>query len=195
MFYYLLLISLDTGHRLKTIIYCFSVILLSSCSSVPLSSLVKLASFDNDQLVSINPNEIKVRLSIAEPGEAETKNVKLALKFNYKDGVNKEYLYQLVLINSSSINEIAGWFSKEPKKHQYVFRLPKISQVEFMRLQKELPLLGKPDSYHWTVYYYLKEHVDRSIPLEIDLEIKLADQQEYFYLLKSAPLVVNSSHQ
>lgn len=161
--------------------------------SVPLSSMIKMASLSSEEILAINPNEVRVRLSITEPVELQTKNVRLALQFEHYDGSHSEYKYLLEIIDVKRVSPITSWFFSEPLKHAYQFKLAKLSQLEFNKYQKNYTEKGKPKYYHWTVYYHLKNKPMDDKKIEIDVELKFSEQDDYFYLLKSAPVEIASS--
>lgn len=165
--------------------------IVAGCSSVPFSSMVKMATLDQQDIVNIAPNEVKVRLSITEPVELQTKNVRLVLSLDYKNNETREYKYLLELIDSHSINENSDWFSSSVIKHQYQFQLAKLSQLDFNKLQKNYVEHGKPQKYRWTVYYYLKTPPQKNQEISLDMELKLSAADDYFYLLKDASIDVD----
>ncbi len=176
--------------RLKIAFYFVSVLFLTSCSSVPLSSMLKMATLKNDELLAIKPSEVRVRLSLSSPAELQTKDVRLALKFEHEGMGNSEYQYRLKLMGTQTINPVASWFGQQAKKFRYEFKLAALSKLEFKRFQKELVKLGTPDKYRWTVYYYLKNKMPDGEDISIDLELKLGFDEDYFYLLKKASVSI-----
>jgi len=154
--------------------------------------MLKMASFGDDKLLAIDSSQVRVRLSVTSPAELQTQDVRLALRFEHKGESDSEYKYLLKLIDTSLVDPITGWFSNQPKKFRYDFKLGTLSRLEFKRLQKEMVRLGSPDRYYWTVYYNLKSAVAEGSEILIDLELKLAIKDDYFYLLKNAPVVVNN---
>jgi len=174
------------------------LLFLVGCSSVPLSSMFKIANLDTNDILAINPAEVKVRLSVSDPVELKTENVRLALKFDHYDGSQSEYLYLLEIVDVSLIDPISSWFSSQPLKHAYQFKLGKLSQLEFNKYQLEYAKQGKPKRYHWSVFYSLKPTSGDSDfnhnpinEMTIDMELKLSNQEDYFFLLKSAPIKIN----
>ena len=147
-----------------------------------------MASFDRDDISAIPPKEVRVRLSVTEPVTLQTKNVKLALKFDHYDGSHSEYKFLLEIIDTKRIQPALNWFSSKETKNSYQFKFSKLSQLEFNKYQKEHYRQGKPKRYYWTVYYYLKNRPEDGDDLKIDMELKLSDADDYFYLLKDAPI-------
>lgn len=158
--------------------------------------MLKIAKLDNEDILAIAPEEIRVRLSISDPVELQTKDVRLALKLEHFDGSQSEYQYLLQIIDVKVINAISSWFSSQPLKHSYQFKLAPLSQLEFSKYQLNYVKQGKPKRYYWSVYYYLKPTKKKKLSTKIDeanidMELKLANNDEYFYLLKDAPIDIN----
>ncbi len=154
--------------------------------------MLKMATLGDDELSAIEPSEVRVRLSLTAPAELQTKDVKLALKFEHHGSADSEYQYLLKLVDVETLDALSNWFSQRAKKSRYNFKLATLSKLEFIRFQKEFVKLGKPDRYHWTVYYYLKNKIPDDEKIEIDLELKLGIDEDYFYLLKEAPVKINN---
>lgn len=153
--------------------------------------MLKMVSLDSDDISAIDPKQVRVRLSITEPVELQTKNVKLALQLEHKEKGQSEFQYLLEITDDSVIEPISSWFSKEPSKHAYEFKLAKLSQLEFNKYQKNFARYGKPERYHWRVYYYLKKRPQQGEGITIDMELKFSQDQDYFYLLKNAKVDTN----
>lgn len=161
------------------------VFLLASCSSVPLSSMVKLASFDQDDLIRIDPAQVRSKITLTAPAELETKTVKLVLKFEYSASNPQEYQFSLEPLWNKKLTR-SHWFEDDELLHQYEFRIEQQSIKAFKKYQREFLKYGKPKKYHWTVYYYLKSRPQNSDDIKLDLELKFSEKDEYFYLLKDA---------
>lgn len=151
-----------------------------------------MASLGAEDLVMIDAQEVRVRLSLTEPAELQTRDVTLALDFVNADDSSSSYKFQLSMLSSKRENSLSDWFGSSPSKSVYEFELTPLSQLEFGNFQKEFLKLGKPKKYQWTVYYHLVKREEVTKQLTIDMELKLDRQEDFFYLLKSAPISVNS---
>ena len=171
------------GHRVLVLIV---ILVLTSCSSIPISSMLKMATMDADDISAILPADVRVRLSVTEPVELQTKDVKLVLSFEHQDKTESKFQYLLKNIGQSKKQSIASFFGREQAKSVYLFRLSKESELEFNRYQKNFRNKGKPRKYRWTVYYYFKKRPQKGSNAEIDMELKLSKNEECFYLLKNA---------
>jgi len=141
---------------------------------------------DADDISAIRPSEIRVRLSVSDPVELKTKDVRLVLSFEHKDQTKSEFQYLLKYIEQSQLNSVSSFFGSDPAKSVYLFKFSKQSELEFNRYQKSYQAKGKPRRYLWTVYYYFKTRPQKGETSKIDMELKLATDEEYFYLLKGA---------
>jgi len=168
-----------------------SLLTLTSCTSVPLTSMIKMASLDDDDITVINASEVRVRLSLTEPAELETKDVKLVLKFEHLGDTKTEYEYLLEVIDSNKVDAAESWFTSGSVKHQYKFKFSRLSQLEFNKFQKAYLKQGKPKRYNWTVYYHLKQLPYQGEDLTIDMELKFSAQEDFFYLLKNRQISID----
>ncbi len=176
---------------MKHYLFVSWILVLTSCTSVPLSSMLKMATLDRNDILAIKADEVRVRLAVTEPVELQTKNVRLVLQFEHRDAKTSEFQYLLEIIEADTIQPISSWFSKSRLKHRYEFRLSRLSQLEFNKYQKNQFEKGQPASYHWTVYYYLKNRGEQTKGTNIDMELKLSSQDDFFFLLKDAPIKIN----
>ena len=149
---------------------------------------------DQTDFSLIDPRAIRVRISLNEPAELEAKDVKLVLQFNYSGDAEKSHLEYLFLLKPFATRKIAAkksWFSNAPEKSQYEFLIAETSVREFRKYQREFFKYGRPDKYKWTVFYYLKTRPEEDKGLDLDLELKLSLEEDYFYLLQGAELDIN----
>lgn len=171
--------------------FLFFILLLNGCASVPFGSMIKLASIDDNELLKIQAEQVRTKITINDPATLQTKNVKLVLKFEYSGGKAKEYQFTLNLLAQQKVSDSGGWFAGAMLRHIYEFKIADESFEEFTRYQSEFVEHGKPQRYYWTVYYYLKNRPQKGEALNLDLELKISDIDEYFYLLKGAELDIN----
>jgi len=151
--------------------------------------MMKMATFDQNDLLAIKPEQVRTRITISEPARLSTREVKLALKFEYKGDSEQEYLFFLEPILQKQFVE-KRWLKDDLIRHQYEFRIADNSIKEFRSYQREFLKYGKPNKYHWTVYYFLEKRPEKGEALDLDLELKLADKEDYFYLLVGAEVDV-----
>jgi len=155
-----------------------------------MSSLLKLATMDESDLLRVNPAEMRVRVSLVEPYQLVQDQMQLVLAFEYKDGSQRHYDFALELKDSDHSTAISSWFANEPARNIYTFQLGKLSQLEYNRFKRTQQLLKRPQSYRWQVNYWLDPLPDNNSAIGLDLELKLGREKAYFYLLKNAQMKV-----
>jgi hypothetical protein len=175
---------------LKKILLIIFVVLSTSCTSIPFTSMLKIASMNDKDLLSIKADKIRARITINQPAKLRTKNVNLVLRFEFSGEGEREYALVLDLLDYREISNSDSWFSASTKRHQYDFKVKQESISEFKKYQREFVKFGKPSKYYWTVYYYLENRPDKGQPINLDLELKFDIKEDYFYLLKGAELDV-----
>ena len=166
-------------------------ILITGCSSVPISSMLKMATMDDSDITALEPAQIRTRITVDAPTELQTKNVRLVLRFEFYQQTESEYEFLLKMVDNQSVTQEKGWFSGATMRNEYTFELLEESIAEFKKYQRDFFKYGKPRKYYWTVYYYLGKRPPPDQSVELDLELKLADHEPYFYLLQGAALGVS----
>ena len=165
--------------------------MLTSCGSVPLTTLIKMSSIDQHEVAGLSSDEIRVRLTIDEPVRLANQSVRLELKFDYQNAPSKRFLFQLENTHERESVSQFNWFSADVERSLYQFKLSRLAQLEFQNYQKSFISNGKPTQYYWTVYYYLAPSQQQQA--RIDIELQLAKFEEFFYLLKNAPVELKSN--
>lgn len=168
----------------------FLTFFLSSCGSVPITTMFKLSKFDNSDIAEIRANELRVRLTLDDPIKLAKQSLRLELKFEYSNASNEAFEFQLEPTRQLKEISSSGWFNSKELRRSYEFKLTRVAQLEFSNFQKTLMDKHKVKKYFWTVFYFLAPH-DKS-DAKVDVELKLANNQEYFYLLKAAKVKITN---
>ncbi|MBV1909959.1 MAG: hypothetical protein KUG78_11600 [Kangiellaceae bacterium] len=173
-------------------LFSLVVLFVIGCSSVPITTMLKFSSFDNNDIAKIAPRDVQVRLTLDEPVKLLNDKVKLALLFDYEDKESDEYLFELTSLRPAETSVETKWLSSSISRTSYEFSLDRLAQLEFSNFQKSFSNKGKPSKYRWTVYYYLNSQQHKEA--RIDVELKLSKIEEYFYLIKDKRLEIDSVH-
>ncbi len=147
---------------------------------------------DEQDIIEINAREVRVRITLDEPAKIDARNVRLVFQFEHQNNTKSEYQYFLKLLNSSSLPAEPGLFSSKPAANQYEFRISNKSIKEFQKYQQDFIKNGKPKKYKWRVYYVLNQRITQDMKLTLDVELKFANNEAYFYLLEDAKLAVEN---
>lgn len=182
---------ISSHFKLKNGSIIILLFVLTSCGSVPLTTLIKMSSIDQHEVAGLSSDEIRVRLTIDEPVRLANQSVRLELKFDYQNAPSKRFLFQLENTHERESVSQFNWFSADVERSLYQFKLSRLAQLEFQNYQKSFISNGKPTQYYWTVYYYLAPSQQQQA--RIDIELQLAKFEEFFYLLKNAPVELKSN--
>ena len=153
---------------------------LIGCGTVPIGSMYKIATMDENDIRVIDPKVIRTRLTLDSPAQLQTRNVRLVLRFEFHDDEESEYQFLLEPIGTKLIQEKAGWFANPTPRHQYEFQLAEKSVPIFRKYQREFVKYGKPRKYYWTVYYHPVNGTVTNNEIKLDLEIKFAQNEAFF---------------
>ncbi|WP_196138362.1 hypothetical protein [Aliikangiella sp. G2MR2-5] len=164
--------------------------LLTACSSMPFTSILRFSDFEHSDLLSIHGRDVRARISLDSPLKLELKNVQLALQFRYAGSRVDEYRFQLQPTSEKQV-EMSHWVFSTRLVNQYTFRIDENSLAEFRKFQTEFLRRDKPAYYHWTVYYHLQEKSKSIDKAYLDLELKFKQKEAFFYLLKGAEIQIN----
>lgn len=115
----------------------FVVCFITACASVPLGTLIRFSTFDEQDFAEINPEHLKVRIFIQEPAQLGEGPVSLSLLLETAAGpIMGDYIMQPV---SSYPDEVSGGlFSADIPGTSYLFELTPDQSVRFRELQQAL---------------------------------------------------------
>lgn len=164
------------------------VLLISSCSSVPLRTMLELSSFDKDDFANIQPKDLRAKIQIDEPLRADIATAELALELETAQGL-QVFNFPLVLLEELKIAPVSGLFSSSPGKTEYTLKLSDIAMQNFVATQQTMrsELAGN-------MSFSVKTSVD-NIPREIteirlSIFLKLSEEKGFMTLFDDAKLAV-----
>ena len=123
---------------LKTVTFLVvTLCLLSSCASVPLGTLLKFSTFDEEDFAEINPESLSVRIFMQEPALLGDGPVSLSLLLETATGpIMGDYAMQPVNTYSDTLD--GGLFSADIPGTTYLFELTPDQITMFRELQHQL---------------------------------------------------------
>ena len=109
--------------------------LLSSCASVPLSTMLEFRSFGKDDFVNIKPQALRAKIQVDEPVLVDVESAELALELTTEKGMRK-FKFPLILLRQEKIAPVAGFFSKSAGKTEYTLKLSDEAVKNFSATQQ-----------------------------------------------------------
>ena len=110
-------------------------VLLSSCASVPLGTMLVFRSFGKDDFVNIQPQDLRAKIQVEEPVLADLGNAELALELTTEKGM-REFKFPLVLLREEKIAPVEGFFSNSAGKTEYTLKLSDEAVKNFIETQQ-----------------------------------------------------------
>ncbi|SNY43172.1 hypothetical protein SAMN06297280_0543 [Arsukibacterium tuosuense] len=110
-------------------------ILLSSCTSVPLGTMLELRSFGKDDFIKIQPQDLRAKIQVDEPVRADIDSAELTLELTTEKGL-REFKFPLLLVDELNIEPMTGLFSKSAGKTEYILKLSNEAVKNFIATQQ-----------------------------------------------------------
>jgi len=113
------------------------VLMFSACASVPLGTMLRFSTFDEEDFAAIDPQQLSVRIFLADPqaiGEGPV-FLNLLLETSGQPFIGN---YQMAPSRSFRDEQSSGWFGPAVTGTTYQFELTPAQVLEFRRLQQEM---------------------------------------------------------
>ncbi|MDV2079164.1 hypothetical protein [Marinobacter xestospongiae] len=174
---------------MKKVLLTVLSILISSCSSVPLGTLAKLGTFDQQDFLALAPTEISARIQLEEPAKLMVDRTDLALKIDTNKGATT-YQFPLDLLSETVIPSRESLFSPTPGQTEYTFKLADNAVSNFQHLQDTLAHQA-PERFDFTVNADVEDLPDSVSTVTLTVLLKLSDRETYFPLLEDAEVDIH----
>lgn len=162
---------------------------LTACSSVPLSTMMRFRNADQSMATQLQPADIRVRFSV--PADFALKPDSTTLKVAMTSAVATfTGNFGLDMLDESVIERDGGWFSASQSLRRYTFALRPPSQATMSATLATLkaPLESLQFNVGWAFDTWPADKQD----VQIWVDIKLADEEDYFTLLDGATIKAGS---
>lgn len=165
--------------------FFLSLILLLTivgCSHIPLSTMLSMSSFDAEDFIAINPQELRVRVITNTPAKFIEKRTTLLLTFTSPDAKFDKVLHLEKI--SDNLSTESHWVGKDTVKHTTDFKLDEAGVETFKDIQSSPYIVKRPDNSSFK--FKIKWRLDSEDPLKYTIRTDLLFQPEdgYFTLLE-----------
>lgn len=161
---------------------------LTSCSSVPISTMLKMSQMSTHDVVEIDPNEISVK--VITPADIEVAPGKSTLSIGYEDLSANQTEYEFTLEIIGREDKKKGVFRRK-KLNVTTLKLTDQAIKDFVNLQQDI----KKNEYQLkscTLGAYTgfkpNEKFATEYKLKMSIEVKLNENQGYFTLIDDAKI-------
>ncbi|TCN79507.1 hypothetical protein [Shewanella fodinae] len=162
------------------------LLLLSGCSSVPLSTLTHFATFDEQDFAELDPNQIRARLVVDD--FVKLKDISLKAQINAANGV-QQLEFPLTLISKEILPVRKSWIFTTQVRARYQYELSPQARQNFVKLQQALL---KGHKYNCDVNVVFDEHTPPQ-PFKYTVKLMLDPDNGYITMIDNREMAVSKS--
>ena len=164
-------------------------LVLTSCTSIPLSTMLEFRSFSKEEFLTLQPDHIEAKIQFDEPVRADVEQTRLAVMLTTENNV-RSYQFPLVLLSEQHIPSERGLFSQQPAKNQYSFRLSNEAVQNFRAVQDDVQRHESLD-FEFTVNASMESLPEQVDEVRLSVYLKLSEDSEFITMFRNAKLKVN----
>ena len=177
---------------LRSIAVVAFCIFIASCASVPLGTLLRFSTFDEQDFAEIDPETLSVRIFMQDPAKLSDTPVSLSLLLETAgEPIMGDYEMQASRTWRDKIS--GGLFSADTHGNMYQFGLTPDQIILFRQLQQDLSNL---EITHMT--FTTSFHLDRSISyadqVKVWVFLAMDEKADYITLIEGASLDVEQRY-
>lgn len=159
---------------------------MSGCVSVPLSTIVRMSTFDERDFVQLNPDVVRVRIKLPQGFTLNAGKSSLGVNITSAAGVHYgEFKLDQEMAERTQLSK--GMFSEETPGTAYTLRLSAASRKEFRKLQAFVSR-GHPGEIVIAVAPRLSSFPKDVASVNVWIDLLLSESQGYFTLVDAAEI-------
>ena len=168
---------------LKHLIIMSTLMGLSACANIPISTMLALSSFGTTDVLALEPKHIRAKIRLDQPGQLNLQSIKLSLDLNRDKGL-QHFEFPLELLSQNAVPEESGFFSSTPAGTEYVFRFGEQAVISYNSIKRDFNANEKY-SADINIRASLTEASRQEMTNSINMSIwlKLRDNEEYLHLI------------
>jgi hypothetical protein len=157
---------------------------LAGCVSVPLSTMVRMSTFDTEDFVQLDPAALRVRITLPEAFVLDAAKSWLGVEITSPAGTHAGE-FKLMQEASAPARVSTGLFSSDVPATAYTLRLAEPSTLEFRRLQAFIAKNNRGDATI-RVVPILSSFPEDAASTKVWIDLQLSQAQGFFTLLDGA---------
>ena len=163
-------------------------VLLSSCASIPLGTMLEFRSFGKDDFVNIEPQDLRAKIQVDEPVRADVESAEMALTLTTEKGM-REFKFPLLLLREEKIAPVEGFFSNSAAKTEYTLKLSDEAVENFIATQKIIQQ-EQHGSFNFSVRTGFEQFPSEITETRLSVFLKLSEEKGFVTLFDDAKLEV-----
>lgn len=163
-------------------------VLLSSCASVPLGTMLEFRSFGKDDFIAIQPKDLRAKIHVDEPVRLDVESAELALELTTEKGM-REFKFPLLLLREEKIAPVTGFFLKSAGKTEYTLKLSDEAVKNFIATQQIIQN-EKSGKFNFAVTTGFEKLPREITEIGLSVFLKLSEEKRFVALFDDAKLEV-----
>jgi len=165
-------------------------VLLTACSSVPLSTMVKFSNYDKNDFFRIDPSQLRVKATINQVVDIDlSKATTLSAAIGGRD-TNSKLVFQLEQVKTEVIPAVKGVFNNEPAYKVHYMKLTEQSINNFNQLIKAAENRSDKQGQFQAGLSWDKPIDAKGETIVFSVALKLATDEPYFTLIDQFELAI-----
>lgn len=164
-------------------------VLLSSCASIPLSTMLEFRSFGKDDFIAIKPHELRAKIQVDEPVRADVDGAEIVLERTTEKGL-REFKFPLLLLSELKISPVVGYFSTSAGKTEYTLKLSEEAVKNFAATQQIIQD-EQSGSFSFSVNTDFEKFPSEVNQIGLSILLMISEKQGFVTLIDNANLEVN----
>jgi hypothetical protein len=161
-----------------------SALLLAGCTSIPVTTALRLSSMNQQTLLELDPQQIRVRVAVEDGFEIDVANTQLTLTIA-STGTKDAHSYHLNLLQKSRGSRSGGIFHSDYAVVSYELSLTPESVADLRALQKSMASKKNLDG-NLNVNADLLTIPDNAKSVRFWIDLKLRQSESYMVLFDGA---------
>lgn len=161
---------------------------LNACASIPLPTAMRLASWSEQDLVRVDPAQVRVRLSTPAGFLIDVPKAKLRFALTDSAGRTHEASLPLRLLLQTEGMRSGGWFASDVPVNTSVLALTAKGAVKLRELQQSM-LVGEPRKFSINVSTAFSKMPPNAQKVTFWADLRIAEGEPYVALIDGAEII------
>jgi hypothetical protein len=162
-------------------------ILIGGCASIPLSTAVRLSKLDTRSLAQIDPDEVRVRLSVPVGYELDLAKSRLTFVLTETSGESHSAEMTLKRLQTTHESRPGGWFSADVPVSTHLLALSADGVRQLREIQR-IALSDQVRDFQFSVQSQFSRIPDDAQALTFWADLKLSPQEPFMPLIDGAKI-------
>lgn len=167
------------------------ITVLTGCASMPLGTMMKLSSMDEQTLWELDPAEIRVKVAMPLGYIIDTDTAELSLRATHLTGLQAQNDFLLEVLDITQSTRSRGLLRSDIAVNEYKLALPDAAIEAFKELQKEqhsMRAAQQSGGYNISVRSRFSEVPEDASSIQFWVDIKLEESADYMTLFNGATI-------